>query len=206
MIRLHGMSRSNYHCLIKAALIEKNLEFEEIKAIPSQEADYLEKSPMGKVPCLETEQGFISESLAIIEYLDALQPDPALLPREAFARAKTIELIRHLELDVELVARRCLPAAFFGAEASEETRSSTQRDLQRGMKALSRLLVCDPYIAGSEFTAADLYAFYTFGLASAIVRTIFDEDLLEGHDALKTLLQRLAERDSIAQIEAAKTA
>lgn len=117
-----------------------------------------------------------------------------------------IELIRHLELDVELVARRCLPAAFFGAQASDETRTSTQRDLRKGMTALSRLLVCDPYIAGSEFTAADLYAFYTFGLSSAIVKKIFDQDLLEGNEMLPALLQRLAKRDSIAQIEAAKSA
>jgi glutathione S-transferase len=206
MIRLHGMPRSNYYSLVKAALLEKSLPFEEVAAPPSQEEAYLTKSPMGKVPCLETEQGFLSESLAILDYLENIQPEPALLPRDPFQRAKVIELIRHLELDVELVARRCLPAAFFGATASEETRTSTQRDLERGMKAVSRLLECNPYAAGPEFSAADLYVFYTFTLASAIVKTVFGTDLLERHAAIRDLLDVLAERASIHQVEAAKSA
>jgi glutathione S-transferase len=161
MLKLHGMSRSNYYCLAKACLVAKGIPFEEVDATPSQEEDYLSKSPMGKVPCLETDQGFVSETLAIAEYLDGIAPDRPLLPAEPFARAKTLELIRHLELDIELVARRCLPAAFFGATASEETKKSTDRDLKRGVRAVSRLFVCDPYATGSEFTLADLYTFYT---------------------------------------------
>ena len=99
MLRLHGMSRSNYYGLAKACLISKGMTFEEVKAIPSQDEDYLVKSPMGKVPCLETDQGFISETLAIAEYLDGVQPEKPLLPTEPFRRAKTLELIRHIELN-----------------------------------------------------------------------------------------------------------
>jgi glutathione S-transferase len=203
MIKLHGMARSNYFNLIKAVLSEKGMDFEEVSAQPSQEADYLEKSPMGKVPCLETPQGFISESFAILEYLEALQPEPALLPADPFQRAKVIEMIRHLELDVELVARRCLFGAFFGASLSEEVKARTRKDLERGMTALDRLISCDPYICGSDFTAADLYAYYTFGLASAIVEKIFGTRLLDGHDRLSELLSRLAQRPSIREIEGA---
>lgn len=206
MIRLHGMPRSNYYSLVKAALLEKSVPFEEVAAQPSQDEGYLAKSPMGKVPCLETEQGFLSESLAILDYLENIRPEPALLPRDPFQRAKVIELIRHLELDVELVARRCLPAAFFGATASEETLKSTRRDLERGMKAVSRLLECSPHAAGPTFTAADLYVFYTFTLASAIVKTVFGTDLLESHAPIRILIGTLAERDSIRQVEAAKSA
>ena len=204
MLKLHGMSGSNYYSLSKACLIAKGMSFEEVNATPSQEEDYLEKSPMGKVPCLETEQGFISESLAIAEYLDAIQPEQPLLPGDPFARAKTLELIRHVELDIELVARRCLPAAFFGATASEEKKSSTARDLKRGVKAVSRLYRCDPYAAGSEFTLADLYTFYSFSLAGAIVQKIFDEDLLADLPEVKVLMDRLRNEDAIREVEAAK--
>lgn len=204
MLKLHGMSRSNYYSLAKACLIAKGIPFEEVNAMPSQEEDYLTKSPMGKVPCLETDDGFVSESLAIAEYLDAIQPEKPLLPTEPFARAKTLELIRHLELDVELVARRCLPAAFFGAELSDELKKATAKDLKRGIKAVSRLFVCDPYAAGSEFTLADLYTFYTFGLASGIVQKIYGEDLLAELPQVKALVGRLAENDAIREVEAAK--
>lgn len=200
MMKLHGMARSNYYNLIKAALLEKGMAFEEVSARPSQEADYLAKSPMGRVPCLETEEGFISESFAILEYLEALQPQPALLPSRPFARAKVIEMIRHLELNVELVARRALPAAFFGAPLSDETRAGVEKDLARGMAAVSSLSRCDPFLCGAEFTAADLYAYYTFGLASAIIEKIFATRLLDGHDDLSALLTQLAQRPSIAQV------
>jgi glutathione S-transferase len=198
------MSRSNYYCLAKACLVAKGIPFEEVDATPSQEEDYLSKSPMGKVPCLETDQGFVSETLAIAEYLDGIAPDRPLLPAEPFARAKTLELIRHLELDIELVARRCLPAAFFGATASEETKKSTDRDLKRGVRAVSRLFVCDPYATGSEFTLADLYTFYTFGLASQVVQKVLDQDLLAELPKVRELLGRLAEHDAIREVETAK--
>jgi glutathione S-transferase len=203
VLKLHGMSRSNYYNLAKACLIYKEIPFEEVKAVPSQEEDYLTKSPMGKVPCLETDEGFLSETLAIAEYLDALQPERPLLPAEAFARGKALELLRHVELDIELTARRCLPAAFFGAEASEELKASTRKDLARGIRAVSRLYVCDPYATGSEFNLADLYTYFSFGLAGAIVQKIFDEDLLAELPQVRSLLERLAEEPAIREVEAA---
>ncbi len=200
MLKLHGMSRSNYHNLAKACLLFKGMPFEEVKAVPNQEADYLGKSPMGKVPCLETDEGFISETLAIAEYLDALQPEKPLLPVEPFARGKALELIRHVELDIELVARRCLPAAFFGATASEELKETTAKELKRGVKAVSRLYVCDPYATGSSLNLADLYTYYSFGLAGSIVQTIFEEDLLAELPQVRALMERLAEADVIREV------
>ena len=204
MLKLHGMSRSNYYNLARACLIYKGIPFEEVKAVPSQEEDYLSKSPMGKVPCLETEQGFISETLAIAEYLDALQPERPLLPTEPYARGKALELLRHVELDIELTARRCLPAAFFGAEASEELKATTKKDLVRGVRAISRLYVCEPYATGSEFNLADLYTYFSFGLAGAIVQKIYGEDLLAELPQVRALMERLADEPSIRELEAAQ--
>lgn len=203
MLKLHGMSRSNYYNLAKACLAYKGIPYEEVKAIPNQEEDYLSKSPMGKVPCIETEQGFVSETLAIAEYLDAIQPDKPLLPTDPFARAKTLELIRHIELDIELVARRLLPAAFFGATASDELKKTTKKDLARGVKAVSRLFVCDPYATGNELNLADLYTYYSFGLASSIVQTIYEEDLLADLPQVKALMERLAAEEPIRSLNEA---
>ena len=205
MIKLHGVLGSNYYSLTKACFYEKGIEFEEVRDPPSQEDEYLARSPMGKVPCIEVDDTFLSEAFAIADYLDHIQPEQSLLPGDPLARAKTIELIRHLELNVELVARRCLPEAFFGQTVSDETKASTKKDLVKGMRAVGNLLTCNPYAAGERFTLADLYVFYTFGLASGIVAKIFDEDLLVSVPELKGLIETLANRDSIRQVEAAKT-
>jgi glutathione S-transferase len=204
MIQLYGLTMSNYYSLIKALLIEKGLDFEEVKAPPTQEEDNLLRSPMGKMPSIGIDGRYMSESLAIATYLERLQPDPALLPSDPFAAGKVMELACHIKLDVELVARRCLPEAFFGQTVSEETKAATAKDLARGMQAVDRLLVCAPFAAGSEMTLADFYAFYCFGLANAISQKMFDMNLLDGRPALSELMARLAEHPSIAAVETAK--
>ena len=202
MLKLHGVRFSNYFGLAKAALLEKGVAFEEVKEPPAQSEEFLAKSPMGRVPVLGTDEGHFSESWAIIDYLERTQPQPALLPAEPFARAKTIELCRHIELNVELVARRCLGAAFFGGSASEDKRQETKEDLARGVAAVQRLMACDPYAAGAEFTAADLYAFFSFGLSGQIAQKMFGEDILADAQEIKALLGRLTTRESIAKVTA----
>ena len=86
MIKLYGLKMSNYYSLTKALLIEKDLAFEEIKAPPSQSEDYLARSPMGKMPSIEVDGQFLSESIAIFNYLEQLSP--GLLPSDPFAAAK----------------------------------------------------------------------------------------------------------------------
>lgn len=198
MATLYGFPRSNYYRLAKAALIEKGIEFTDAEAVPSQKDEMLARSPMGRIPYLELDGQFISETWAIIDYAEQISPEPSLFPAEPVARARCIELARHLELNVELVARRCLAAAFFGADASDELRSTTRADLERGMAAIDRLLVGDgPYLMGDTFSIADLYAHYTFVLAPGIAEATLDLDLLDGHATLQTRLSEIAKRPSI---------
>ena len=206
MIKLYGLRMSNYYSLTKAVLIEKGLEFEEIKAPPSQKDDYLERSPMGKMPSMDVDGVYLSESLAIINYLEKVQPEPALLPADPIKSAKAVELALHIKLDVELAARRLLPAALFGATASDELIETTRSEVLRGMKAVSQLIVCGPYAAGDSFTLADMYTFYSMGAASSISKKMFDLELLEDYPQINDLLSMLAERPSIARVtaEAAK--
>ena len=64
MIKLYGLRMSNYYSLVKAVLIEKGLDFEEVKAPPTQKEDNLARSPMGKMPSIEVDGQYMSESLA----------------------------------------------------------------------------------------------------------------------------------------------
>ena len=206
MIQLYGLRMSNYYSLTKALLEYKGLDYEEVKAPPTQEADNLAHTPMGKMPSIGVDGAYMSESIAIATYLDRIAPEPALLPSDPFQAGKVMEIVCHVKLDVELAARRCLPEAFFGQTVSDETKASAHADLAKGMAALQRILVCDPYAAGAELTLADFYMFYTFGLASGISQAIWDENLLDGHDNIQALLARLAQEPAIAKVEADKAA
>ena len=202
MIKIYGLRMSNYYSLTKALLIEKGLDFEEVKAPPSQKEDYLARSPMGKMPSIEVDGNFLSESLAIFNYVERRKPEPALLPKDPFAAAKAIELACHIKLDIELVARRCLPEMLFKQPISDETKDQVRADLAKGMKAVERLMVCGPYAVGNEFTIADLYVSYCFPLAGMLAKQIAGVDLLEDQPEIAALLARLAERPSIARVTA----
>src|SRR5690606_10371868 len=123
MLKLYGFPVSNYYNVVKAALLEKGMAFEEVQTQASGAPEYLAISPMGKVPCLETPQGAFSESQVMLDYLEEAQPEPRLYPADAFARAKVRELLRVLELYLELPARRLYPEAFFGGSVSEQTKA-----------------------------------------------------------------------------------
>ena len=203
MIKLYGLKMSNYYSLVKAILIEKGIDFEEVKAPPTQEEDNLQRSPMGKMPSIEVDGNYLSESLAIARYAEQIKPTPALLPSDPFEAAKVVELVCHLKLDVELTASRCLPV-LFGQTVSDETKKETEKDLTKGMKAVSRLFVCDPYAAGKEITLADFYTFYTFGLANTLSQKLFEKDLLADHSDIQALVNSLASHPSIAKVEEEK--
>jgi glutathione S-transferase len=200
MIKLYGLRMSNYYNLVKAAMIEKGLEFEEVKAPPTQKEDNLARSPMGKMPSIEVDGQYISESLAIVSYLERAHPETSLLPADPLEAAKALELALHIKLDVELAARRLLPAAMFGGTASDELIETTRKEVDRGMQAVSQLMVCKPYAAGETFTLADLYTYYSMGLASAIAEKMFGTKLLADYPQISELMAMLATRPSIARV------
>ena len=88
MIKLYGFKVSNYFNMLKFALLEKGIEFKVVEATPSQESEFTAKSPMGKVPCIEVENRFLSETSIILDYLEESSTAPALYPADTFERAK----------------------------------------------------------------------------------------------------------------------
>ena len=111
-----------------------------------------------------------------------------------------MELALHIKLDVELTARRLLPAAMFGGTASDELIETTRQEVTRGMQAVSQLMVCKPYAAGETFGIADLYTYYSMGLATAISQKMFNADLLADYPQISELMAMLATRPSIARV------
>jgi glutathione S-transferase len=178
MIKLCGFAVSNYYNKTKLALLEKNLEFSEELVMPSQDEALLKRSPLGKIPFIETEQGCLSESQVILEYLEELCPEPALYPADAFQRAKCRELIQHLELNIELHARRLYKEAFFGATVSDEVKAEVKERLEIGLKGLARIAKFSPFIAGESFTAADIAAWLHFFMVGMTCQKIYGQDLV----------------------------
>ncbi len=201
MLKLHGTPISNFYCIVKQALQEKEMAFEEVHVMANQEPVFLAISPMGKIPALETEHGFLTETNVILEYLDALQPTPPLYPQDAFARAKVQQLIKVAELYVEAPAHALVPA-LFGGPLPDYLRDTTRPLMQRGLAALGRLAKFSPWIAGEQFGAADIFVYRSLGLSAVMAQRFYDWNLLAEVDGLNAWYARMAQRPLTQAIDA----
>ncbi len=203
MLTLCGFSASNYYNKVKLALLEKNLPFEE-EIVWLGEADQA-LSPLGKVPYLKTEHGAISESEALLEYVDTLSTTTPLLPSDAFAAAKVRELSIYLNLHLELVARRLYPQALFGGKISDEVRDTTLPLLEKNVAGFAKLAQFSAYIAGDSFTLADCSAIVHLPLVSTATKVMYGKDVLADLP-VRDYITRMGERASVQKVNADRKA
>ncbi len=177
MLKLHGFPVSNYYNIAKFALLEKGMDFEEVQAMPSQESDFKSKSPMGKIPALETAEGFITETDAIVEYLESVQPEPRLIPADPYAAARVREMMKMIELYIELPSRRHYAEVFFGGERNDTAVVEAKPIIENGLAAIRHCARFSPFICG-EFSAADIYATHAFIYAAPVCEAVYDWDIV----------------------------
>ena len=206
MLKLYGFSVSNYYSMVKLALLEKGLPFEEVLFYPGPSAEALAISPRGKVPVLGVEQGFVNETSVILEYLEHSQKGTPLLPSDPFERSQALALAKEIELYIELPGRACYAEAFFGMTVPDAIKDKTKAELLLGFASLGRHGKFAPYVAGDSLSIADLYFFYSVPLACAVAQKLFDLDLLAEMPAAKALLERLGQNPNVQRIAKDKEA
>jgi glutathione S-transferase len=147
------------------------------------------------------------ESEAIVDYLEAAYPLPALRPADPWARAKVSEITTFVELHLELVARELYPQAFFGGSVSEEVRSRVRERLDRNAAAFKRLAVFGPYVSGDSFTTADCAAYVSLPLVAMACKAVYGTDLLaEAGVEWKPYVKLIADRPSVQRVDADRKA
>lgn len=202
MLKLCGFHVSNYHNKVRIALLEKGIEFQDDPTCaPSQKDEFLARTPIGKVPFLELDDGRrLAESEVILEYLEDAFPQKPLLPKDPWQRAKVRELVTFMELHLELVARRLYRQAFFGGSISDEAKRLVEKDLAKGIRAFRALAKFDPYVAGAELTLADCAAFVHLPLVSLATKLVYGRDFLEDLPQVKPYLKMLGERPAFRKV------
>ena len=205
-LKLCGFAVSNYYNKIKLQLLEKEIPFEEELVWTGHAHEtLLGRSPMGKVPFLDTRDGPISESIACAEYLEQTYPHHKLLPAEPYAAAKVRELVLYLELHLELVARELYPQAFFGQSVDDAVRARCHKLLQRGAAAFARLARFDPFVAGPQFTLADCAAIVHLPLISMASKSVLGEDVL-AELPIAAYMQAMKQRPTVRAVEEGRKA
>lgn len=121
--------------------------------------EHLARNPLGRLPVLELNDGScLTESLAIIEYLEECYPHPPLIGRSPLERARVRELERIAELGVLLPIGRIIHATNspIGLPPNPEVASHFRKILPEGLRVLdARLSDGRPFVAGDRPSIAD---------------------------------------------------
>ncbi|MEA3102397.1 glutathione S-transferase family protein, partial [Caballeronia mineralivorans] len=156
MLKLYGFPLSNYVNKVKFVLLEHDIPFEEVRANFGQDEATLARSPLGKVPYVETEAGSLCESQVIVEYLASVYSDKPIFSADPFTAAKEREMIVFMETHLELAARELYKQAFFGGTVTDYTKVRAEKRLRHGIAGFTRIAKFEPYALGTTFSIADV--------------------------------------------------
>ena len=199
-MKLYGVAISNYYNIVKLALLEKQLDFEEVWVPPAQSREVLEHSPMGKIPYFQHQGQYICESQAILFYLELYQPSPRLYPTSAPRAALAQQIHQFVDLYIDAPARRLLAMAFFGAPVDQAQVDQFEKELKHNLAALNQVISVSPYIAGEQLTHADLAAYMTFGLVQAVTDKLGCADPLAQIPGIGVYMELMAQRPSVQRV------
>ena len=165
-MELYNYFRSSASYRVRIALALKGLDYDYMPVQLARnehfKASYAALSPSRLVPLLKDDERIVTQSLAIIEYLDELHPQPPLLPGTALERAR----IRALALDVAceihpLNNLRVLRYLVHDLKVSEDDKNRWYRHwVETGLEAVEQQLASHPatgrFCHGDAPTLADV--------------------------------------------------
>lgn len=139
--------------------IELEQRLVDLRSGEQREPEHRARNPLGKLPVLELPDGsFLTESLAIIEYLEELHPEPPMIGRTPEARARVRELERVAELAVLQPIGRIIHGTKspLGLPPAPEVAAHARAALPDGLAVLeARLSDGRPFLAGESVSIAD---------------------------------------------------
>ena len=174
MPTLHGAAGSPFVRKVIVALAEKGIEYEHVMVMPFNQTDeYYAISPLGKVPCYEDQGVAIPDSSVIIDYLEHVNPTPALYPSDPIQRAQALFLEEYADTKLGDVVgtvfrQRFVNPKFFQQEPDEEiVKQALEVDIPPVFDYLEGQIADKPFLIGGQFSIADIAVaspFVNFGL------------------------------------------
>ncbi|MBX3020299.1 MAG: maleylacetoacetate isomerase [Bdellovibrionales bacterium] len=167
MLKLYSYFRSSASYRVRIALHWKQLDFEYmpvhlVKDGGQQHSEaYRRINPMGHVPALDHDGFVVAESVAIIQYLDAIFPQHRLFPADPQAAATVTQLVEVINSGIQPLQNLKVAKALegeFGLTTADSQRWIV-RWIEDGFRNLERLLerTSGTYSFGGEISAADAF-------------------------------------------------
>lgn len=195
-MKLHWHPFSIFPRRVQIALREKGLAYDDVLVdLPGgaqHEAGFRRLNPFGQVPVLEDGDLVLSESIAILEYLDERHPAPPLLPADPAGRARARQLMLWSGDYLAPAWKAWMQSRFGGVAADDASVVRGRSDVAAHLDVLEARLGGGPWLAG-DFSLADVcYAPFvtTFALTGLA-------DLLDERPAVRAWVERLARRPAV---------
>jgi glutathione S-transferase len=191
-MKLFGTDTSPYTRKVRIVLEEKHIPYEYVRARAAAPGSPVPQyNPLAKVPVLVTEDGeAIYDSPVIVEYLDGLAREPALVPA-GFKRR--IDVKRWEALGDGVTDAVVLVSHDREKVQSAEWHQRQRLKIERGLAAMAQDLGEREFCYGSAFSLADIAAGYAVGYMDLVLP---DTDWRAAHPNLARLAERLSQRES----------
>ncbi|MFO0608926.1 MAG: maleylacetoacetate isomerase [Polyangiales bacterium] len=188
-MRLHNYWRSSASWRVRIALAHKGIAYEYVavnlvKDGGEQRGDaYRALNPMMQVPTLAWEENgetrLLTQSIAILEYLEETHPEPALLPRDPYLRARARQLAELINSGVQPL-QNLEPQRYVREELEGDATAWTRHFIVRGMAALEE----EAKRSAGDFLVGDAVSFADVCLVPQMFAT---RRFAGGADAFPTL-------------------
>lgn len=160
---LYDYFRSSAAYRVRIALNLKGLAYErrDVMLLEGQQhsPEHLARNPQGFVPALEVEGRVLTQSLAIIDWLDAKHPDPRLIPADPDARADALAQALVVGADIHplnnLRVMRWLKHELGADDAKRD--EWTRHWIAEGFAALEAMAGDGPFLGGDAPNIADVF-------------------------------------------------
>jgi glutathione S-transferase len=168
-MKIYGFPLSPFVRKVVVAVKEKGLDAELVPSNPNQpDEEFSAASPFRKIPAFRDGDFTLADSTAIVTYLDAKYPEPALLPAAPEARGKAVwfEEVADTILTpagAPIVLNRFLRPRVFGTEGDEAAALAAEEAVKRPLAYLEET-VADGWLDG-DFSFGDI-------AAASVVRTL----------------------------------
>lgn len=165
-MKLYSYFRSSASYRVRIALNHKEVKYEYVPIHIVKDGgmqnrpEFREINPMAHVPALEHDGFVVAESMAIIDYLDALGFGQPLFPAEPKSRARVIQLCEAVNSGIQpLQNLKVTNWMEFNGQTKEQTNAWVHHWVTDGLGKLERLLekTAGTYSFGGSVTAADCF-------------------------------------------------
>ena len=165
MLRLYHVPLSPFCRKIRLVLAEKKMDVELIEErYWEQSTEFLRRNPAGKVPILRHEGALLTESTPICEYIEELNPEPSLIPKDAKARYEMRRLVSwfddkfHQEVTSNLLYERVNKKVSGQGFPDSKNIKEGARKIKYHLDYMAWLLEHRRWLAGDTMTLADFAA------------------------------------------------